>query len=292
MAGDLVLVKNLNVGGLAKPVTALVNKVSLALGGPFVGAFRPMQIRRVAEAEADAIRIHGQADADVAEIRQRTANRLLAQEMRNQANIESIMEKAIPHVTDEAEPEQMDDDWIVNWSEKCRIVSDEQIQEMWARILAGEANNPGTFSRKTINILADMDKTDAERFAFLLNFAWAIGSRIAPMVYLDDDFFEKYELNLEALADLESLGLISLGSLPYGLSFGGTTFRAAYFDRVVEITLSKEDNNFLSTGNVMLTPAGQQIGSICRVKPIEGFFDFIYRKWEADSEVKSVSILG
>ena len=34
----------------------------------------------------------------------------------------------------------MEEDWIANFFDKCRIVSDSEMQSLWARVLAGEAN--------------------------------------------------------------------------------------------------------------------------------------------------------
>ena len=291
MPGDLVVVKNLNLGGLAKPATALVDKVGGALGGPFRGAFRPMQIRRVAEAEGDSIRILAQADADAAEIRLRAAERVLAEEMRNQANIESTLGRALPHIAEEAEPEKMEDDWIVNFFDKCRIVSDEQMQDVWARILAGEANNPGTFSRKTINILADMDKADAELFATLCRFVWTIhGAEVAP-INETEPVCSDHGITIESLTELESLGLIRRTPLSFSMRKMPAKFSASYLGRSVELTLAELAANKLRTGSVILTAAGLQLVPVCQREPVDGFFEYMCELWEGESSIESVEIL-
>lgn len=76
----------------------------------------------------------------------------------------------------------MDDDWIVNFFDKCRLVRDEQMQSLWARILAGEANKPGTFSRRTVNFVASMDKIDASAFTHLCSFCWHIEKAPRPII--------------------------------------------------------------------------------------------------------------
>ncbi len=274
--------------GLTNPATALIERVSDAVGG----IARPAQIRRVARAEADAKVIMAEADIKITEIQQRAARRFIEEETKNQINIENITHQAIPHLNENAEPEKIEDDFLRNFFDKSRLVSDEQMQEIWARILAGEANNPGTFARKTINIVADMDKSDADRFAILLSFSWVVGGNPVAIVYNDDSYFDERGIDLEMLADQESLGLISTNSLPYGFYLSGVSLRAAYFDKSAQITLSNKDKNFLSTGNVFLTPAGRQLASMCRVRPIEGFFDFMCRRWEEDSSVESVRTLN
>ena len=68
----------------------------------------------------------------------------------------------------------MEDDWIASLFDKSRVVSDSEMQVLWARILAGEANVPGSYSMKTINILSSIDKTDAKAFAKLCAFVWVL----------------------------------------------------------------------------------------------------------------------
>ena len=45
------------------------------------------------------------------------------------------------------------------------------MQELWASLLAGEANQPGSVSERTVDFVAAMDKIDAETFARLCRFS-------------------------------------------------------------------------------------------------------------------------
>ena len=157
-----------NAGDLSKPATILVERISDAISG----VAKPWQIKRVAEAEAEAQRIHTESEIELADLRLRTGHRFIAEQTRLQLNIESITKKSITSLDEDSSPEDLEDDWIVNLFDKCRNISDEDMQDMWARILAGEANNPGSFSRKTINLAADLDKRDAELFSNICRFAW------------------------------------------------------------------------------------------------------------------------
>ena len=272
--------------GLGKPATVLIKKVSDAVGG----IARPSQIRRVANAEADAKVILAEADIKITELQQRAARRFIEEETKNQTNIESIAYQAIPHLNEDSEPDKIEDDFLRNFFDKCRIVSDEQMQDIWARILAGEANVPGTFSRKTVNILADMDKSDAELFTTLCGFSWGFPHVPIPLVFARDEFFNEQGIALRSLADIESLGLILTDSLGFVLNLG-PTIQASYFGNGLELTLAQEAEDELSTGDVLLTAAGRQIGSICELSPIEGFFEFMREKWEQDPRVEAVRLL-
>lgn len=80
----------------------------------------------------------------------------------------------MPGIDEKAQPEKIEDDWITNYFDKCRLVSDEQMQNLWSKVLTGEANSPGKFSKRTVNLLASLDKTDAELFQKICSFAWIV----------------------------------------------------------------------------------------------------------------------
>ena len=168
----------------------------------------------MAEAEAQADRIlrvgSAETDIEIAELRHRAAGRFANEEMTKQLNMESIIEKAIPNLNDDANPEDsMENDWIMNFFDKCRMVSDDDMQQIWAGILAGEGNNPGSFSRRTVNLVADLDKRDAELFKCLCSLVWMIG-RLMPLVF---DLIHKqiFITGHGTLGHLEAIGLIHFG---------------------------------------------------------------------------------
>ncbi len=121
-----------DVGTLTKPATVLIERISDAVGG----IAEPYQIVRVAKAEAKAERIRAESEIEIADLRFRALNRFAAEETGKQLNMENIVRKALPRLTDDAEPEKMGVDWITNFFEKARIVSDEEMQELWSRVLA------------------------------------------------------------------------------------------------------------------------------------------------------------
>ena len=289
MAGELIASA---AAGLTSPATALIERVSDAVGG----VVRPWQIQRVAEAEAKGeakkALILAESEIEVTDLQRRAAFRWLEEETKNQENIESITGQALPRLNDDAEPEKIENDFLRNFFDKCRIVSDEQMQDVWARILAGEANNPGRFSRKTINVLSDMSKSDADLFVTVCSHVWHFPNAVFPIVLISDEFFRERGINLYALVHLESIGLFITDSMGFSNRFEQDTFRATYFERSAEITLAPSAEGQLSSGDILLTSAGRELGSICTLEPIEGFFELMCHKWKEDSNVESVKVLG
>ena len=148
----------INLGDLSRPATVLIEKVSDALGG----YFKPYQIKRVAKAEGEAEIIKAQAQIEVTDLQRRALSRFVAEEAKKQDNIEKITEKAIPLLEESSKPQDVEDDWITNFFDKCRIISDDDMQSLWAKVLSGEANSPGSFSKRTVNFLVSF-----KRFGFL-----------------------------------------------------------------------------------------------------------------------------
>ena len=128
----------INIGEWAKPVDTLINKIANAVGG----TFKPQQMRRVAKAESEVAIIEATTQIKITELERRAMYRLLSEQANLQNNMESIIRLALPEVNEQAKPEQIENDWVINFFDKCRLISDEEMQVLWARILASEANSP------------------------------------------------------------------------------------------------------------------------------------------------------
>jgi hypothetical protein len=267
----------INLGELSKPLTVLIEKISDATGG----LFRPFQIRRVARAEADADRIRAISQIEITELQQRAILRLVTEEAKKQANMESITEQEIPLVKEDAKTENVDNDWILHFFDKCRIVSDEEMQALWARVLAGEANSPGSYSKKTLTVLSDLDRPDAERFAALCRFAWTVGN-IVPLVFKHDAaIYETNGVTFESLVQLENIGLIRFEHVG-GFKHMGLPKRPilGYYGRPLRLELTNEEDNELQVGHVILTRIGQELARICGSTPVEGFWEYVLGEWK------------
>lgn len=267
-----------NLGELSKPVDTLIRKVSQAVGG----LFEPYQIERVAKAEAKAAIIKAEADIQITGLQRRALHRFFEEEAAHQANMESITAKAIPLLDENAKADEIDDDWIRNFFNKSRIVSDDEMQELWARVLAGEANVPGAYSKRTVNFIGELDKNDAMLFTDLCGFAFQVSS-VVPLVFNhQDDIYTSRGINFQSLGHLESIGLIRFDLL--------TEFRASklpkrlvvqYYGNRLELRFDQPDGeNELRLGRVFLTKIGQELARVCNSAPVPGFLDHVRKEWK------------
>jgi hypothetical protein len=263
-------------GKIAEPATVLIQKISDAVGG----FYKPYQIRRVAKAEAEAEIIKEKAQIEITDLQKRALARFVSEEAQKQQNIESITEKALPHLNDSSNPQNMENDWITNFFDKCRIVSDEEMQLLWAKILAGEANSPGAYSKRTVNALGSLDKRDAQLFTNLCGFVVVIAEEKFPLVYdVHESIYKDQQISFETLTHLDSIGLIRFEPLSgYIETELSQQIDIYYYGTALKAELKKPENNEVDIGKVMLSNVGQELAIICNSKPIGGFLDYMIER--------------
>ena len=182
---------------------------------------------------------------------------------------------------EDANPESVDNDWIVNFFDKSRIVSDSEMQELWSRVLANEANSPGSYSKRTVNFLSDMDKTEAESFTKLCGFGWQIGDFMSLVFDVQAEIYNKHGINFNALSHLASIGLVQFDNLA-GFVRQKLPKRIAvlYYGRALALELPDDADNNLELGTALLTRVGQELASLCGSKRADGFWDYAQDQWK------------
>jgi len=262
-------------GELSKPATILIEKVSYAIGG----IFKPIQIERIAKAEAKAQLIEANTKIEISELEQRALLRMVREEGKKQENIENITAKALPYLTEDAKPENIEDDWLANFFDKSRLTSDEQMQEIWAKILAGEAKKSSTFSKRTIELVSTLDKSDAELFTNLCSFIWPLANQ--PLIYdVEADIYNRLNINFQTITHLHDIGLVNFNLISGYIIQGLKKHLINTYGNVnIAIEMPNDENNTLQIGNAILTQAGQQLLSIVSAKPSEEFKQYVITKW-------------
>jgi hypothetical protein len=267
----------INLGELSKPVNTFIEKVSSAIGG----ISHPWQIKRVAKAEAEVDMIRATSEIQITDLHRRAMHRFVEEEAVRQNNMETIAEKAIPHIQEQADPGKMDNDWIANFFDKSRIISDSEMQDLWAKVLAGEANQPGAFSKRTINFLSDLDKIDAEQFQKLCRFGWYI-EEFTPVIFdSENEIYRNHGITFDVLTHLDSIGLIRFESLSgYVRAELPQSFSVSYCGKPLELTLKGQKEKNLPFGQVLLTSIGKELLKVADIELIPEFYEYAKDQWK------------
>lgn len=207
---------------------------------------------------------------------QRVRQRVRLREQRWKNNSENIIAKAIEFArASEASDEPVDTDWVADFFDIAQDCSNEKMQYLWAKLLAGEVENPGSFSRRTMQRIKVMTQYEALIFEYISKCLWLFkdeynGDEMVVILddhhYADHYFDETFEFDGSDINNLENLGLLKLSYVEltkdehYSLSFFGK-------EHVIGTNISKYDFSFAA-----LTPSGEEIVSLIGAKPNKEYY--------------------
>jgi len=178
--------------------------------------------------EADALSLITKSAAEAAstEFRQdkllidRTVNHFGSRLLREQINREETVNKAIEDLKVDPPKEdsniEIDADWLEMFAQIAEIKSNEEVQLVFAKILAGEIRKPGTFSPRTIQTLSLLDQKTANIFQSFCNISFeapSLGESLTcvicePFGSPGNNGLLPVGLSYSQLAELQDAGLI------------------------------------------------------------------------------------
>lgn len=261
---------------LTKPLTVFIEKVSEAVGG----VAKPWQMKRVATAENDVAKIRALGEIELTEIEQRGMQRVVRQEARRQENIESVTQKAIPLIEEGSKPEDLEIDWLTRFFEHAKDVSNDDMQNVWANILAGKTQNTNSFSLKTLELVSLMDQVDAELFTKFCQNIWMIGEPTSILFTSDSSKGDYNGISFTEISHLDTIGLISFNSLSSYCKrgFSGEVV-IAYYGSPLAISYPETGSGELTTGVALLTKAGKELCGIVGSKPSRESYEHALCEW-------------
>lgn len=217
----------------------------------------------------------------------RTAERLFAEQLKRQENLDAIAYQAAPQLKEGFDAQALNDDWLAHFRDKAGMVSNSEAQNYWAKLLAVETNQPGTFSTKTIGILADLDASDAKLFTKLCSFAVGAGNQFLLLIFnTDEPLYSAAGLSFQTLTDFDTLGLIRFDSIAsFSADFKGEAIGLPYFDqRIIARNPTPNTHVKMTVGSAQFTRAGREL---CSIVPRVKSNAFLHRVMEA---LKSVGL--
>jgi hypothetical protein len=94
-------------------------------------------------------------------------------------------------------------------------VSDEKLQEIWGRILAGEIKKPNSFPKRTLDIVRNLSCEEATLFEEL-SFC-VLRTPDSAFIFRDEEFWSRFEISHRVIFILSEAGIINLS--PHNLNF-------------------------------------------------------------------------
>lgn len=127
---------------------------------------------------------------------------IIEKEARRIKTKKQIVEKAssIKSEDEFVSEEKPGDDWVTRFFNTVEDITEDTMQNLWAQILAGEVKRPRSFSLRTLDVLRNMTKEDAELYSR------TVGSYCYDGYILTE---AQYGISLEDRIALSEMGLLS-----------------------------------------------------------------------------------
>ncbi len=195
--------------------------------------------------------------------------------IKQQKRCKNIADKAKQFIENSAQTEKITEDWLEFFFDKARLVVNEDMQLIWAKLLAEEANNPGSINPSLLHAISIMRYDEAEFFCNICRFALKEFKKddIHLLIFISTNRVAYSDSNItpSKLKALERLGLIECDFDKEYIFTGKKIFSSG--NRVITVYGDPENNKKIKAGNVKFTYDGATLYSL---------IDSNYKKYRTD----------
>lgn len=218
--------------------------------------------------------------------------RHILREYKNQYDIVQI---AINNIDEESKTEDVDDDWLDYFMDKCKNISQDRIKIMFGKILAEECKSCGQIDKSLVHILSIMSARNAKAFQSLskLLFNCTVENEKVPIIITDsNNIFREVGLTYDDMSELCSLGLIEAKTKypeQYAIILKNhkeTEIELEYHGEIIQFVCC---DGCFPYGTILLTPNGTTLMKILIPEKLEGYLQRIKRKYER-TEYKDIRV--
>jgi Protein of unknown function (DUF2806) len=188
----------------------------------------------------------------------------------------------------------LDDDWLAFFKGKVDQLGTDEAKLLFGKVLAGEIKQPGSFSKRSVGILAEMGPVVGQLFDSLCNISTVISKQHVRVVTLGvgdvgENSLEEFGLPFEALNHLIEAGLIfseydtfvgmPLAARGQPFDLGGTYYRLQVSEtRESELdTVDKRVAALAAVPGVTLSVTGRELRAIVAKKTIHAYVEKLAR---------------
>lgn len=273
-----------NLKADSKDIANCFNKLLDTVQAPFSWWAKNREPVSKAKAETKAARIRVKAAHDLmakSGLKKEEADALvlrsnqrdLLQRIRQQQNIEAVVQGAVAMLPESVNEQPVDEDWTADFFEQCKNVSNEKMRSVWSKILADEVAQPGSFSRRTLSFVRQLSQHEADLFTKFCSLVWRsepVGNVFA--IYSSIDQLEIYGITYEHLCELDSLGLLRFNTdstIIFEWASGGE--RLFYFKDSYNLRPVNSDSLESRVGAILLTGLGRELAPISGAQKNESY---------------------
>lgn len=230
------------------------------------GVFGPATMARVGDVSEDV---------EEAGLLQRANERSELRAVLQQRALENILNQALLLPNAEKREHTLDPGWMMHLVDCAQTAGNERDQGVWAGLLALEMRSPGGVSRRALTFLRDMDAWELTAFIEYCAFSFTFESGWRFM--FDEERARRemwsYGRETDLTAHWVRIGLLSAETDELGA--GSRGLRIGYRERSWVLhsgqALSCGGDRFRGLTYRKFSPIGQQIASVLKTKPFNGY---------------------
>lgn len=207
--------------------------------------------------EGDTVNIRQLLPSEIVE---RAELRMLSRAIRQQQNIEKVLDYAYNDLqyAEECSDDELNQDWWNRFENYAEDISIEEMQMIWGKILAGEIMKPNSFSLRTLETLKNISTEEAKIFQKICPLLIESGA----ILNVSKKTYEIADINYGQLLRLDNAGLIfSSGNIVLTKDVEDRKTTLVFKDYIIKIFFN-EDLESINIPVYSLTETGMEISKI------------------------------
>lgn len=258
--------------GIEKLVETISNATGLTARG----------IRKNADAESYAAIKKAKTETEVELLKlqgeEKIAQYVLERNKQKVENVEEIVSKAKQQFApnEKVSEEPVEKDWMNRFLNIAEEISDEEMQDLWGRVLAGEIKKPQSYSLRTLEVLRNISKSEAKLIIKVSNYING-----SDYVCAEEDC-----LNIIDQATLGEIGVLCSDLIirTYTIPENGVLSYA--LNKSIKINIYASPHKKIELTAKKLTQAGREIMNLIEEHNYNVFLDFLSKKLKSKGATK------
>lgn len=201
-----------------------------------------------------------------------------AHNIRDKKNIENLGSIYSPAVLELANEKQLpamkvSPEWSARFFDYTKDCCDEEVQLLWSKILAGEIRKPGSYYKRTLTVLHDLERFEAEWFVKAKPFI--VSNCIIPSFTCTNNEL----LNFNEILSLVDCGLINANKCEVSI------WSNEIYVCNLHLVPDKDCREFTIVG-YSLTDAGMQLSTLIQADTNNSFIERLTTDFEKQNSIK------
>lgn len=299
------LVNIKDVFGLEKPLTKLIEVVAKGIGG----LAYPWQTRRTADAKAYEIKklseemgekkgsiVITQNDMKITlendNISIQSITSLIDKEIKRQINVENILCKCedILKEKESVTSEPVNEDWITRFFSITQDISNDEMQNLWAKLLADEIEKPKSYSLRTLELIKNLSCDEAKIISRFCKYAFCYKGDVSIVGNID--MLERYGIGPDEFIVLRELNIAEFQSPSIFKRFAikiDDIGKLQSGNKVLKVINEDKDKSVLIT-HIPFTTIGTQLYKLIKNVPEMEYFKEVADFIRAESKENKIKI--